>query len=170
MNEAAQFIDFNTSNPNKPHYLSPETKECGIVPRKYSKVEVRRVPPNWTHPKDEKGNYIPLFDGLLVEKHNYKIMLYKSRAREGFATIDDMLYWMGSPFTPCEDGLIDPKTATQGYTAFEATSYCLYETVTEGTPKSPVFNSLKDMAIWIQKDDHSRTLNHILANLVSLLQ
>lgn len=170
MNKLTPFIDFNTSDCNKPHYLKPETKGQGIVPGRTSKVELRRVPSNWTHPKDEKGNYIPLFDGLLVERHNYKIMLYKSRAREGFATIDDMLYWMGSPFTPCEDGLIDPKTATQGYTAFEATSYCLYETVTEGTPKSPVFDTLKDMAVWIKQANDGRTLNHILANLISLLQ
>ena len=69
-----------------------------------------------------------------------------------------------------EDGLIDPTHATQGYTAFEATSYCLYDTTTLGTPKSPVFDSLKDMAAWIKQDNDGRTLNHILANLVSLLQ
>ena len=170
MNKLTPFIDFDTGDCKKPHYLKPETKGQGIVPRKTSQVEGRRVPPDWKHPKDNEGNYIPLFDGLLVEKHNYKIMLYKSRAKEGFATIDGLLYWMGAPFTPCEDGLIDPTHATQGYTAFEATSYCLYETVTGGTPKSPVFDSLKDMAAWIKQDNDGRTLNHILTNLVSLLR
>lgn len=64
--------------------------------------EVRRVPANWQHPKDDNGNFIPLLDG-------------------------DMPRWPES----------------------ECTHLMMYESVTEGTPISPAFETPEELAHWL---------------------
>jgi hypothetical protein len=62
--------------------------------------EIRKVPKNWEHPKDEQGKYKPMVD-------------------------------------------------EQEWTEEEAVCFQIYETVSEGTPVSPVFDTLADMEDWL---------------------
>src|SRR3954471_15330108 len=62
--------------------------------------EIRKVPKNWEHPKDEQGKYKPMFD-------------------------------------------------EQDWTEEEAVCFQIYETVSEGTPVSPMFDTLTDMEDWL---------------------
>ena len=74
--------------------------------------EVRRVPPDWEHPTDEDGNWIPVLD----------------RPYDPMATDE-----LGDPY-----GAIDHRP---NWTDEERTHYQWYENVSEGTPMSPPFST-----------------------------
>jgi len=80
------------------------------------------VPPGWEHPRDEHGRHIPLFD-LNADPHE---------------EFDEEL-----------PGTAGRLPAMPRWAAEEATCYQVYENVTEGTPVSPVFDSLDDMRGWL---------------------
>ena len=96
--------------------------------------EIRRVPPGWEHPKDAKGHYEPMLDQTLQN----------AMADEDF---DEC--WGDS----------DLETARRYYRpewTEEPTHYQMYETVSEGTPVSPVFASLDELVGWLIGQGHSR--------------
>lgn len=113
--------------------------------------EIRRVPENWLHPKKENGNYQPLND-----------QSFNSAFKEWQ---DGLQKWIAGE-DPDADAYKYPKTA-RGYidwnggspdpeyyreeewTTGQASCYQIYETVSEGTPKSPVFVSLDKMQEWL---------------------
>lgn len=87
---------------------------------------IRRVPLNWQHPKDDEGQFIPLFDTREAGRGNY--------------TLSD-LEWMIK-----EDGTVSPDEDIKSWflptfkdVPAEEMGVCLYETTTEGTPLTPVF-------------------------------
>lgn len=80
--------------------------------------EIRRVPPDWDHPRDTRGNYIPLFYG------------------EGEEEIR-MPRW-------------DRKTIVLHYQ--------LYETMSIGTPVSPVVESQEELAEWMLENESSEEI------------
>jgi hypothetical protein len=82
--------------------------------------EIRKVPANWQHPK-KRGSYIPLFNGADYE-------------RNVSAT------W---PVLP------KPKEYMPVWTAEEATHFMMYETCTEGTPISPAFATIEELARYL---------------------
>lgn len=90
--------------------------------------EIRRVPPGWEHPRDERGRHIPLFD-LNAAPHG---------------EIDEEL--PGADRLPAM-----PRCAPE-----EATCYQVYENVTEGTPVSPVFDSVDGVRDWLVDKGYSR--------------
>lgn len=112
--------------------------------------EVRRVPPNWKHPEETKPyikfpHYKPMYDeniddafkkwfeGLnlwLEKKGDY---IGNEGSGEGYVGYVD---WAGT--SP------DPEYY-RDYKDEEATWYQLYETVSEGTPVSPPFETKKDL-------------------------
>jgi hypothetical protein len=111
--------------------------------------EIRKVPVGWQHPKDEQGRYKPLYD-----------QDFESAMKEW---LEELNGWMGKGFQEARkkhpDMDFDPN---QPYRAFiewhggppdaeyyrplwdETTRVCfqMYETVSEGTPVTPVFSSL----------------------------
>jgi hypothetical protein len=98
--------------------------------------EVRMVKPGWEHPKDHKGSNKPLFphkfyagslkDFLEVQKEKGL-----QAAIEKFGEAPDL-----------NDYMPDWKEG-------EATLFCMYETCTEGTPISPAFENVEDLAYWL---------------------
>jgi len=89
--------------------------------------EIRRVPKDWQHPQDSKG-YIPMYD------QDYEAALaewQQEKAEED---------WHGDP--------PDPAYYRPAFTD-DPMHYQIYETVTEGTPTSPVFASLDEMVAWL---------------------
>lgn len=101
--------------------------------------EIRQVPPDWEHPKDDKGNYIPLFDETYIEalrEYEKECLAWQDEPQDGYSFEE----WHGA--RPSPDGYRPEWTE-------KATYYQIYETVTEGTPVSRVFTSLDEMRTWL---------------------
>lgn len=102
--------------------------------------EVRRVPANWEHPKDEKGHYIPYNEHFPYNEEDTKLEL-----RGGFLSGEPPNY--GFKVMPQW-----PKS--------ERTHYQMYESVTEGTPISPVMESPEELARWLTDNKASGTATY----------
>lgn len=88
--------------------------------------EIRRVPHDWEHPKNEKGKYIPLHDkDLETAKKLYNPEEYD-----------------GEPM--CEETYRSRKWCEE-----EAKCFQVYETVSEGTPITPVFDNTEDLISYL---------------------
>lgn len=121
--------------------------------------EVRRVPADWDHPRDRRGQLIPLHDG-----YNKRLAEWN----EGNAKWQEGLRsdWSGG-WVP-----IGPDVASKTYEQWDGnrpaqadympdwpiekrTHYQMYETVTEGTPISPVMDSPENLARWLADNEAS---------------
>lgn len=113
--------------------------------------EIRRVPKEWEHPTDDRGHHIPMYDHDVETKskewfegweqwrqgiHKYQIKYPENNPPDYSAYID---YAGRSP---------NPETCRPAFTS-EPTCYQIYETVSEGTPVSPVFESEDEMESWL---------------------
>lgn len=103
--------------------------------------EIRRVPPDWEHPVDDRnGNPIPMYDAAYPEqvrrwKKEYewwKMGIHPGQRGE-YACSEDTEFWE----------YMMPPNRRHYREPFEEppTAYQVYETVTEGTPITPVFES-----------------------------
>ena len=92
--------------------------------------EVRKVSKDWSHTKDESGEYIPLLEELPF--------LMGDEIEEGF-----------------RDGWLHGKAPEYDYNIMplfeegEATHLQMYQTTSEGTPISPVMESAEELAHWL---------------------
>ncbi len=89
--------------------------------------EVRKVPPDWEHPKNERGAYQPMYDRTL--KDEIEELIKHGEYNEKNPPSPD--YYL--PEWP------------EG----SATHYQMYETTSEGTPISPVFATPEELARWL---------------------
>jgi len=120
--------------------------------------EIRRVPADWQHPRGEDGDYQPMYDkayddaakswvGALIDWENGGEQRQRAEASE----YNTRWFW------DWEDGPPNPACyRKKTWTDDEATHYQVYETVTEGTPVSPVFASLEELEDWLVSEGHSR--------------
>ena len=129
--------------------------------------EIRRVKPGWQHPVNEKCShygrnphdggpcYKPLHDedyetAALEWQANYAkflAMTPEERAEEYGESI--RYYWE-------YDGPPDKEYyRAERWTPEEATAFQVYETVSEGTPVSPVFETEDAMRQWLIQQGHS---------------
>jgi hypothetical protein len=94
--------------------------------------EVRRVPANWEHPRDGSGNLIPL---------DANMPYTPSEIQEGLEE-----GWLKN--TPPDYGMaIMPQ-----WPEAEKTHLQMYETTSEGTPVSPVFDTAENLARWLHEN------------------
>jgi|SRR5712675_695172 len=108
--------------------------------------EIRRVPADWEHPRNDKGKFIPLFDED-----------YETAAIEWVANFE--LWQVGKhEAQPCKyckffweyDSPPDQQAyRKRKWTEAEATHYQVYETVSEGTPITPRFASKEELVNWL---------------------
>lgn len=99
--------------------------------------EVRKVPADWQHPKDERrGSYKPLYPGDRYEpqKKDWLAML----AEKG---LQEALDYHGNPPNK-EDYMPD-------WPAEQCTHLMMYEDTSEGTPISPAFKTPEELARWL---------------------
>lgn len=89
-------------------------------------VEVRRVAPDWEHPKREDGSYRPM--------HQW--------SRRRLADVNQEYEAEGYP-------PLSPDNVMPFWEPDEATAYQLYEDTSEGTPLGPVFEDLEPFIEWI---------------------
>lgn len=128
--------------------------------------EVRRVPPDWQHPKDERGRYRPLHGGSFSQRlaeWNLGNSKWQEGLRENFATdgewepLDEeekqMSYaeWAGSQ-PESEDYMPD-------WQEDQRTHYQMYEDTSEGTPISPVMATPEELARWLVDNKASAFAN-----------
>jgi hypothetical protein len=109
--------------------------------------EVRRVAPDWVHPRDSSRRYSPRHEGA-----------YQDAARDWYAEAaafepscgcDYYHEYAGPP--PEEDSYMyetapDPATLTH---------FQMYENTSEGTPISPVFADIETLAHWLADTEAS---------------
>lgn len=123
--------------------------------------EIRMVPPNWQHPKNERGHLQPMFDEHIdeavanwladfdrVRRGELKEWEEECFKGEGKNTLAKWLSDNGPPdpayHRPWKDG--------------EATWFQVWETVSEGTPVSPPFASREELVAYLVEggDDWDR--------------
>ena len=100
--------------------------------------EVRRVPPNWEHPKDVSGQYVSMYDETYKEASEewmQELDKWREEGREGYAW-----EYFGNP---PDDRCYRPEFTE------EPTWYQLYQTVSEGYPVSPPFETPEELARYL---------------------
>ncbi len=112
--------------------------------------EVRKVPADWQHPKDEHtGRYKPLFEGSWYRAR--KEEFEKKMAEEGLQAATD---WCGQ--AP------DQNDYMPDWPEEEKTHLMMYEDTSEGTPISPAFKTHEELARWLA-DNNASAFGHSTA-------
>lgn len=110
--------------------------------------EIRMVPPNWDHPKNERGHLQPMFDKTFADaatEWKLEFAEWESGKRPDYC--DDPVSralefweWHGSP---------PNREYYRPYADADATWFQLWETVSEGTPVSPPFATREELAAYL---------------------
>jgi hypothetical protein len=124
--------------------------------------EIRRVPADWEHPRDETGGLIPLYDqdfptAAAEWKEGYR--RWESGEVENHGADRDVLPWRPRDMSASwEDASVEfweydgppdrDSYRKRAWTPEQASHYQMYETVSEGTPVSPVFATPEEVARW----------------------
>lgn len=117
--------------------------------------EVRRVPADWQHPRDERGRLIPLYGRSYSEelrKWNEGNANWIEGLRQDWTTKD----WVpideehrNMSFSEWDGGQPQSEDYMPDWPEAERTHYQMYEVTSEGTPISPVFASPEELAKWL---------------------
>ena len=108
-------------------------------------IELRRVPPGWEHPRKENGLYQPLYDkhyadACAIWAVNNILWKQGKHPEQQPGGIDENHEW--PQYSDYEDRP-NPNEyifyRKRSWKPEEATAYQIYETVSKGTPISPVF-------------------------------
>jgi hypothetical protein len=122
--------------------------------------QVRRVPKDWIHPRNEHGNYIPMFDRS-----------YREAAHEW---IEDFMLWQDGKRRTFSGEIVDVSESEKKYYFWDwsgpppqeedfrpdwpeetRTHLQMYEDCTEGTPISPVMEAPEELARWLADNNAS---------------
>lgn len=120
--------------------------------------EVRRVPANWQHPKDERGHFIPLHDGRYLGGFAARDAEWMEGWRQwqngfcddwkgGWKPIDPE--HRGSTFTDYNGPRPSPDEHMPDWPDEQRTHLMMYEDTSEGTPISPAFEAPEELARWL---------------------
>ena len=96
--------------------------------------EVRKVPPDWEHPKGATGYDKPLHDGLNKDIAEFEQLQKEKGTRYA-------LDWFG--------GGPNPDDYMPDWPEEERTHLQMYEDCSEGTPISPVMETPEELARWL---------------------
>jgi hypothetical protein len=134
--------------------IDPQIACAGVERRRDMGRQVRRVPLDWQHPTDAHGQYIPLFKGPYEERRR-RWEEGKAKWAEG---LRENLRGEWIPRAPdeqersYEDGegqCPQPEDYMPAFTPEDCVGWQLYETTSEGTPISPVFETPEALARWL---------------------
>lgn len=123
--------------------------------------EIRRVPANWEHPRDKQGHYMPLYDQDYDTKARewlHNCLLWSQGTHEDFEKYGSKYpyYWEWTNNPPDKDYY--RPAFTEPVDCFQ-----IYETVSEGTPRSPVFKNRRQLVGWLLKEGHTRRATVLFA-------
>lgn len=121
--------------------------------------EMRMVPPDWQHPKDSSGHFIP----LLKKSYEEALARYKeekAKFSEGIVETYEDGRFVWAPIKPEYKDVTfeeytgwksepDPDRYMPVFPPGTATYFQMYETCSEGTPISPAFSSIEELARWL---------------------
>lgn len=114
--------------------------------------EIRQVPTGWEHPRNESGRYRPLYDETYEDaaaKWVESFIAWENGAHPDRAKTETRWFWEWEGGPPDEEYYRPAFTAT-------ADHFQIYETVSEGTPVSPVFATREELADWLVEQGTSR--------------
>lgn len=109
--------------------------------------EIRMVPPNWEHPKDERGRLRPMFDkayeDAAAEWVDEFLKWHVAKEYPSYADAEDqrLFYWEWNGNPPDKAYYRPWKT--------EATWFQVWETASEGTPVSPPFATKDELIAYL---------------------
>jgi hypothetical protein len=116
---------------------------------------IRKVPKGWIHPKDEEGDDIPLYDkDFETAAAAWKAEFYAWEKGEHESQKRNVVDWSDTEYWEYADGVPDRETYRPKWDE-EPTCYQIYETVSEGTPVSPVFETEEEMLAWLLQQGYS---------------
>ena len=118
--------------------------------------ELRLVPPNWEHPRKgrnpeygREGDYQPMFDENIDDAMNSWLENF-DRIRSGELTDLERKYYPNGLQDWLQDEGMPPDPAYyRPYTDEEATWFQIYQTVSEGTPVTPPFETEKELVDYL---------------------
>lgn len=123
--------------------------------------EVRRVPKDWKHPTRSDGSPIPLYDGAGLKRRqaewDEEAARWVKGERRAWSHLGDSsgAQWVAHDRSPTVEGFVDwnggrPEDAEHmpEWPESERTHLQMYESVTEGTPISPVMATAEELARW----------------------
>jgi len=129
--------------------------------------EIRKVPKNWNHPRDKRGNLQPMFDEVYEEVADRWVARCIAWANRDIAKLKEFGQWIGTDAADAErifrehpyfwqwtDNPPNPDYYRMKWDS-PAECYQIYENVSEGTPVSPVFETKAEMAQWLVDQGHS---------------
>lgn len=126
--------------------------------------EIRKVPKGWEHPKSDARNedgyqsmHKEFYEDAIAEWwENHTLWLKGAHPDQLAGKGKDCKYfaqWNGNP--------PDVEYYNTFYRPEEATCFQMYQTVSEGTPVSPVFDTLQELEDWlVNKKGYTRSAAH----------
>ena len=123
--------------------------------------EIRRVPPNWEHPvytadnashTSDIGGFIPMYDQSFkeaAEEWKQRLLAWERGERECYFKKDK--YPSDYQFWEWDGGPPDRESYRPEFTE-EPTWYQVYETVSEGTPCSPPFETKEELIQYLMTE------------------
>lgn len=119
--------------------------------------EVRKVPPNWDHPKIDRHGRIdfqPMHDERFADRFSEWLLDFdrvrsgklEDIERECYASEFPLAEWLKDDGNPPDPAYYRP------WKGDEATWFQLWETVSEGTPVSPPFQTAQELADYLAKN------------------
>lgn len=130
--------------------------------------EIRNVPKNWVHPKDENGDYIPLYGGsfteILKEWKKENAMWKKGMCKDYIDDYSDRHNWVpieeeerNMSFSEYHGSKPKKEDYMPEWNKEEKTHLQMYEKVTHGTPLSPVMATPEVLAHWLVDNEGTDT-------------
>lgn len=139
------------------------------------KQERRYVPADWVHPQEKDGGYIPLFYDLDAAMAEWEFGCECIARGDMFAYYDvftKTTKWTTKADAPINTHLVtfaqwewdeakpgEEKDYMPRWKPEERTHVQLYETVSEGTPISPLFASDQELDKWIEENGQRVCIN-----------
>lgn len=124
--------------------------------------EVRMVPPDWEHPRNESGDYIPLVEGSFA-KESADWDEGCAKWAEGFRRVHSMREeaprWVereeNCSYQEWAGERPKPDQYMPEFEPGTATYLMMYESTSEGTPISPAFATPEELARWLADSNAS---------------
>ncbi|MDQ5822791.1 MAG: hypothetical protein M3441_01090 [Chloroflexota bacterium] len=129
--------------------------------------ELRQIRAGWQHPRDSKGNYIPLHDRSYDEAMADYLCAERLWAEGRHPSQQE---WpdktQGLTYREWASGAPDPDHyRAESWNEDEAVMWVVYENVSEGTPVSPPFATLPDLLDWMLRHgfnaDEVKEIQHV---------
>lgn len=125
--------------------------------------EVRRVPANWQHPKDNRGRYIPLLSGSYAtaaaeweeEYEQWQRGFRRNYANDGEKWAPKDPEYASMTFGEWHGRRPSPTDYMPDWPESERTHLQMYENTSEGTPISPVMETPEQLARWLADNNAS---------------